>query len=816
MITDNTQPPPNPDFQSQLVDEKMRVLYEQAPGVNITIIVITVLSYLGLSSQLESGYLLLWAGVMLSFACIRLLLWYRHKIKPQLQSTREWLRTYTFVTGLLGLVFGACYFYGYNNQDYIVAFILILLLAGVISGAAHVMICYPPAFIVYTYPQAFIFAGVQFSNPTMAETLIAICVLVYLAMLTVFVRNSHGQFVQSFRLLYQNEKLIDELNQEVKQREDLVRLRTNELLQSNDELEKEIQERKEAQSAAGLQLNLLNSILNATPDFIYYKDYQNLNGQYIGCNEAYAKLVGLEPDEIIGKTDKELYGEQEGGYLRAKDKVAIQAASTNLYEEWVTYPDGEKVLLSALKTPFYDQQGTIMGVLGVGRDITELKRTEEQLKRNELSLHHLAHHDTLTELPNRLLLIDRLQQSIQKARRAGKGLAVLFIDVDNFKEINDSLGHSIGDQLLQAMAQRLKETIRKEDTAARLGGDEFTIILEELDDSRYAASVAEKLIDAFKQPLQLDNHEMTITISIGISLFPEHGNDTETLLRNADAAMYLTKKQGRDGYSLYTEDLTERAMERVALESALRKAIEQNEFELHYQPQFEISSGRIIGVEALIRWQHPDKGELLPERFIALAEETGLITDIGFWVIRESCEQIVNWGNAGIKDVNVSINISGRQLLDKDFADNIHQILKQSECKPSLLGLEITEGYLIQYPEKFVKQFEQLRDMGVQLAIDDFGTGYSSLTYLKQFPISKLKIDNSFVRDVLVDPNDAVITRAIIALGKSLGLTVLAEGVETEQQMQFVSDEGCNEVQGNFLARPMLAQDLLEFLKQQV
>ncbi|MCK5662949.1 MAG: EAL domain-containing protein, partial [Thiotrichaceae bacterium] len=465
--------------------------------------------------------------------------------------------------------------------------------------------------------------------------------------------------------------------------------------------------------------------------------------------------------------------------------------------------------MSALKSPLYDQNHNLLGIIGVGRDITDMKITEQQLKRNELSLHHLAHHDTLTELPNRLLLVDRLRQSIKKAERASAGLAVMFIDLDHFKEINDSLGHSIGDQLLQAVAARLKETIRKEDTAARLGGDEFTIILEQLEDSKYASKLAEKLLLAFKKPLKLRDREITITLSIGISLFPEHGNDTETLLRNADSAMYRTKNEGRNGFSMYTEDLTIRAVERVVLEAALRKAIGNNELLLYFQPQIDLKNNKIVGAEALIRWIHPEEGLILPGRFIPLAEEIGLIDEIGMWVFETSCEKIVEWERAGYSELKVAINISGRQLMDHDFALKIRQVLDRTGCKPELIELEITEDYLIKHPERTVSQFNELRDIGMKIAIDDFGTGYSSLTYLKQFPISKLKIDYSFIRDVLVDTNDQAITRAIIALGQSLGLTVIAEGVESKQQHEFVLAEGCDEAQGYYYARPIPE---LEFL----
>ncbi|MCK4708967.1 MAG: diguanylate cyclase, partial [Gammaproteobacteria bacterium] len=441
---------------------------------------------------------------------------------------------------------------GLGSSDPIVSFVLYMAFFGVLSAAASVLSIHMPIFLVYTYPQAFVFSIILIIGPSQTHLLPGCSVLVYLMMLTMFARNTNKQFVHSVRLQSENINLIDDLNQEVEQRESLIEKRTSDLVKSNEALATEILERKNAQAEAGFQVALLNSVLNSTPDLIFYKDYANQGGRYIGCNDAYAKLCGQSTADIMGKDDIQLFGEEEGRYLRAKDQVALHSNATHLYEEKVTYPDGKKTLLSALKTPLYDQDRNLLGILGIGRDITPMKLAEQRLLKNEQSLHHLAHHDMLTGLPNRLLMIDRLQQSIKRSERSKEGLAIMFIDLDHFKEINDSLGHSIGDQLLQVVATRLKGLIRNEDTAARLGGDEFTIILEQLENRQFASSLAQKLVQAFEQPLKLPGRDIVITLSIGISLFPEHGRDSETLLRNADSAMYRAKKEGRNGFSLYT------------------------------------------------------------------------------------------------------------------------------------------------------------------------------------------------------------------------------------------------------------------------
>ena len=803
------------DFRHELELEKEQHLFVQAPVSNITIVAMTSIGLLLMFDRVNTNLLILWFVSMLIMTGIRLAIWFSHRQNQGRFSTKKWINIYTAATGVLGLVWSALYLFGHGNSDPIVSFSLYMSFFGVLSAAASVLSIHMPIFIVYTYPQCLVFFTTLIIGQSQAHLLLGSLVLVYLLMLTFFARNANKQFVHTVRLQTENSSLIDDLNREVEQREYLIDKRTSELVMSNEALGSEIYERKNAEAEASFQVALLNSVLNATPDLIFYKEYAKQDGCYIGCNDAFARLVGLPREDIIGKNDIELFGNDEGKYLRAKDQVALHANDTHLYEEWAIYPDGKKILLSALKTPFYDQNHNLLGILGVGRDITDMKNVEQQLKKNQQTLHHLAHHDTLTGLPNRLLMIDRLQQSIKKSERANVGLAIMFIDLDNFKEINDSLGHSIGDQLLQAVAERLKGLIRKEDTAARLGGDEFTIILEQLDSAHMASKLAKKLKRSFEKPLILHDREITITLSIGISLFPEHGRDTETLLRNADAAMYSAKNAGRNGYGLYTNDLTERAVERVELVAALRKSIENNELELYFQPQIDLLNGEMVGCEALLRWFHPRQGMMLPQRFIPLAEKTGLINEIGLWVFQTSCEKTVEWAEGGLSDIKIAVNLSGRQLHEDDYASKIKAIIDKTGCKPELIELEITEDYLIKDPEKTVIKFNELRDIGIQIAIDDFGTGYSSLTYLKQFPISKLKIDSSFIRDIQHDANDQAITKAVIALGKSLDMKVIAEGVENKQQNDFVLAEGCNEAQGFYYAKPMPEQQFLQYMKDQ-
>jgi diguanylate cyclase (GGDEF)-like protein/PAS domain S-box-containing protein len=468
---------------------------------------------------------------------------------------------------------------------------------------------------------------------------------------------------------------------------------------------------------------------------------------------------------------------------------------------------GEKIWISISGEPVFDSSGAFKGYRGVGKDITERKIDEERI-------HYIANHDALTALPNRAMFSDMLNMSIQNGRRYNRGFAVLFIDIDRFKNINDTLGHDAGDRLLQEMGKRLTETVRTSDVVARLGGDEFVVLVQEVLEVKQVASVARKVLSALVHPVTIEGQECRMTASIGICMYPSEAQDEVALMKGADIAMYRAKEDGKNNYKFYSQEMNVHSFERLALETSLRRGIERNEFLLHYQAKLDLRSGRITGVEALVRWQHPDMGMVPPAQFIPLAEETGLIVPLGKWVLHTACAQGVAWRKQGLPPVHIAVNLSARQFADDDLVADIAGALKSTGLPPQLLELELTESMVIQNSERASRVLREIKGMGVRLAIDDFGVGYSSLTHLKRFPIDTLKVDRSFIRDVPGDAEDKAITEAIIAMGKSLNLTVVAEGVETQEQQTFLKEHACDEMQGFFFSKPIPGEAFAELLRQ--
>ena len=546
------------------------------------------------------------------------------------------------------------------------------------------------------------------------------------------------------------------------------------------------------------------------------------DGSSFRLSAEVCRIIGLDPKQ-------EVPFQAVFDCVPEKERFRVQQWFASLQEpgeavglsHWILNPRGPELRYVRQQVEAVrDESGRVVQLYGTMQDITELQRAEERIRQ-------LAFIDSLTRLPNRELLKDRLSAALGLAKRHGRRAALLFLDLDNFKRINDTLGHSVGDLLLQATAERLKLSVRQSDTVsriesaedqgetiARLGGDEFTVLLPEVRRSEDVATIAERIQAALSEPLMLGGHEVFITPSIGIAIFPEDGDNSEALLKNADMAMYLAKRQGRNLYRFFDATLNDAALKRLTMENQLRKAIEQNDLSLHYQPQLDLPSGQISGVEALLRWHSPLLGSVSPVDFIPLAEETGLIIPIGEWVLRTACQQAKSWQAQGVSLQRMAVNISVLQFVQPSFPGLVARILEETGLAPEALELEITESLLMKDPEGATITLQALKDLGVQLAIDDFGTGYSSLSRLKQLPLDRLKIDKAFVREVNLQPDDAAIATAVIAMAESMGLRVIAEGVENEAQLRFLKSKNCDEVQGYYLSRPLPVDELTKMFQR--
>jgi diguanylate cyclase (GGDEF)-like protein len=459
----------------------------------------------------------------------------------------------------------------------------------------------------------------------------------------------------------------------------------------------------------------------------------------------------------------------------------------------------------------------IIGVVArINAKLAQITKRENDARMTHAQrVQHLAFHDALTGLPNRLFFSKILEQGISQARRYDRALAVIFLDLDRFKYINDTYGHQPGDQVLLTLAKKLKLSLRESDTVARFGGDEFVVLLPEFDENKYLATVAEKLLSVVSEPFLCHGQPLVLTASIGIAVFPQHGQDEQTLMRCADAAMYHAKNEGRNNYQFYANSLQANSLKRLKTENSLRQAMDRNELELHYQPKVDVESGRINGAEALLRWRSRDSGMVSPTEFIPIAEDTGLIVEIGRWALRMACAQAVSWQAAGLPPICVAVNLSPRQFAEADLIDDVTKILAETRLAPQLLELEITESLLMQNLDRAIRVLSSFSKMGIRLAIDDFGTGYSSLSNLKRFPLTTLKIDRAFISDLPHDRDDGVITEAIIGMGKSLSMTVVAEGVETEKQLAFLRSHGCDEYQGHYFSKAVAADSFAHLLRHQ-
>ncbi len=534
-------------------------------------------------------------------------------------------------------------------------------------------------------------------------------------------------------------------------------------------------------------------------------------------NDELFRIYGEEPQSFIPTYERFLSYISENERNKVEQAISKNLADANCPYDMVhetLHKDGTIHFVHEMGKVIYDSEGQPVHMIGTALDVTKQITDEKRLTEQKNALAHQAHHDALTGLPNRVLFTDRLDQAINKAKRNDEQIAIFFIDLDHFKQINDSLGHEVGDEVLKIFAHRLHESVREEDTLSRMGGDEFMVIMEDLPRLQAVSVVAQKIMTAMEEPLHISEQMLYLTSSIGISIYPQDGENTQLLIRNADAAMYKAKSEGRNTYQFYTMEMTEIAFERVLMETNLRRAIKNREFVVHYQPQIDARTDKIIGMEALVRWEHPEMGQVRPAKFIPLAEESGMIIQIDEWVMQTAMKQIKQWHDEGLDPGRIALNLSIQHIMQESFIPDLDEMLLVSGCKSENIELEVTETQLMKDPQRSVTVLKAISKRGLSLAIDDFGTGYSSLYYLKHLPVDKLKIDLSLVRDLPNDEEDIAITQAVIALADSMGLKVIAEGVETVMQRDFLLENGCHDLQGYLYKKPVTAEEMTVLLRE--
>jgi len=549
------------------------------------------------------------------------------------------------------------------------------------------------------------------------------------------------------------------------------------------------------------QLRLAARVFESTAEAIVITD---AGERIVAVNSAFTELTGYSEEEVRGREPSVLQSGRHDNRFYDEMWGSLNRTGRWRGELWNRSKDGEVRPYLTTITALRDERGAVLNYVGVMRDISSIKQSQQQLE-------YLANYDALTGLGNRNLFYTRLSIGIERAARHHRGLAVVFIDLDNFKIINDTLGHDVGDVLLSEAARRLKACVRQEDTVCRLGGDEFTVYVEDFNDPESLVGTAQRLAQTISEPYHISNQDIFVTASVGISVYPNDGTTMSELIKNADTAMYKVKEQGKNGFQFFREDMNARAFERLVFVTGLRRALERQEFRVVYQPQIDLAGGNACGAECLLRWDHPDMGEVSPGAFIPVAEETGLIVPIGEWVFAQVCRQLRDWGGLPSPG-RISVNVSARQFRQPELIDVIQRTVRETGVNPTALGIEITESALMDDPEAAAATLLRLKEMGLTISIDDFGTGYSSLSYLKRFPIDSLKIDRGFVRDIATDPDDAAIVTAIITMAQSLKIDVIAEGVETEEQLNFLRNRGCDAAQGYYFSRPVPAEQVRQWL----
>lgn len=763
--------------QSSVYAEQVAYLFSHGPLVySVTIINASILVALEWT-YIATNILIVWLTSIVSLTAARsLLAFLYHRASPNASESRKWYSMFLVGVGLSGLVWGSSGYYLFAVNDLGRQMILIMVLAGMTAAAVTVLAARMEAFLVYAIPTLVPLAiNLLIQNTALSKTMSAITCIHLLGM-SISARGAHKSIVTSFELRFDNRELIEE-----------------------------IENRQRAEEALFQEKERLQITFESLAEGVVIV---SANGSIEYLNPAAEHLCGWTSSDAHGKSIETIF-DQLQDYKGEATNTAVKTCLQNSVrcEKQILMHSryGKKQLIEEIATPLKNRSGHIIGAVTVMRDVTQAYQNGQQLV-------YQANHDALTQLPNRALMWDRLNHAITKATRANTLIALIFMDLDRFKTVNDRLGHSAGDGLLKAVARRLTKSVREEDTVSRLGGDEFIIILENIQDPNLVSVAARKITQSFTKPFFVDGHEIFVTTSIGISLYPKDGDDAESLIKNADTAMYRTKKQGRNNLEFYAEEMNVQALERLKMEQQLRYALDRGELELYYQPQVDPATGTIKAVEALLRWHHPRYGLVLPAKFIPIAEETGSILNIGQWVLSTACTQLRRWHDLGYSDLRIAVNLSVRQIRQSDLSNSVASALAESKLAPECLELEITESLFMDNVDNSIAVLNAIKAQGVTLGIDDFGTGFSSLNYLKQFPVDVLKIDKLFICDIVNNPSDAAIASAIIAMGHGLNLSVIAEGVENEAQLSFLRTQSIDGYQGYHFSRALSTSKLTELL----
>jgi diguanylate cyclase (GGDEF)-like protein/PAS domain S-box-containing protein len=789
-----------------IAEEQARILYQQAPISNVTVYAIAILFYFILKLNIESSIVEVWVLALFVTASFRLSLWFMRKWKPTQLTAIQWRRAYLFGCLFVGVAWSLIVPYIHITDNHTIVIGLSMLLFGVIASAVVIFSVYLPAFLVYVYPQLFTLIGTLLAYGDTEHNMLAIAAVVYLIMTTIFTRNVNHNVLENIRLQVQNSQLIADLGQEIENRETIIDLRTLELQEKNSDLSKEISERKLAESALRKSEERFELAMRGANDGVF--DW-NLQSKEIYYSPRWKRMLGYQDHELpnvistwenlVDKQDRQRSWEMLNDYIRGRrDNFHIEIKMQHKAGYWVEILSRAFLLRNV--------QGKAVRIVGTHVDITEKKRQEEHIIKQ-------AHYDALTGLPNRFLAMDRLAQLLKEASRDASKIAILFLDLDGFKHVNDTLGHETGDQLLEQAAERLLAAVRDGDSVCRLGGDEFVVFLRNLTELSDARTVAGNLITQFRHPFRLGERELVVTTSIGIAVYPSDGVTPTELLRNADTAMYHSKEQGRNTFNFFTSEMNMSLSRDLEVEEQLQGAQNRQEFTVLYQPVIELESNRVVAAEALLRWSNPALGMISPEEFIPIAEQTGVIRSIGRYVLQQAVINAITWQEILNGDFKITVNLSPRQFRDVKLIDYIKDLLQRSELKPECLVLEITEEVLMSGQRDVQQTLDALHNIGVGLAMDDFGTGYSSLSYLRKYPFDFIKVDRSFVNELTADPADCELVNASILMAHGMGLKVVAEGVETTAQLDQLREMQCQYAQGYIFSQPVTAESFTDSLQ---